>query len=72
MRTVVWIVTTVMAADPARGVFWEALALGVVVLSPRILTVRVAVRDLSRVIRRAARRRRSAAPLESTVDNVGG
>jgi hypothetical protein len=56
VRTFAWVGHTVWAADPASGAFWEALALGVVLLSPRLLTAKVAVRDLSRVIGRAIRR----------------
>jgi hypothetical protein len=72
VRTVGWVGSTLLAADPARSAFWEALVLGVIVLSPRILTARVAGRELSRAIVKAVRRRRSARAPESTVDGPVG
>jgi hypothetical protein len=41
-----WLVRTVRSADTGTRQFWEALVLGVILLSPRAATIGVAVRDL--------------------------
>jgi putative peptide zinc metalloprotease protein len=53
IRLVVWVVQTVAAADLGGEAFWEAIAFGMLLLSSRILTVWVAIRD-------ALRRRRTS------------
>ena len=45
IRLVVWIAATVAAADLGRSAFWEAVGFGALVLSSRLLTLGVAIRD---------------------------
>lgn len=48
VRVVRWVAASVASADPYRGAFWEALGFGLVLLSPELLTLWVAARDLAR------------------------
>jgi hypothetical protein len=61
VRTFAWVATTVWPIEPASVAFWEAVALGVTLLSPRVLTGAVALRDLGRR-GRIRRRRRPPSP----------
>jgi len=54
IRLVVWVAQTIAAAELGRSAFWEAVGFGALLLSSRVLTVWVAVRD-------AVRRRRTRA-----------
>jgi putative peptide zinc metalloprotease protein len=55
VRLVGWLAGSVVHAGPASEHFWEALVFGALILSPRALTLAVALRDL-----RAWRGRRAA------------
>ncbi|CAM5777865.1 hypothetical protein [Cellulomonas persica] len=55
-----WMRDSLVSAGPTSGAFWEALVLGVLLLSPRVLTAVVAVRDL--VARRGAADTRPSRP----------
>jgi putative peptide zinc metalloprotease protein len=46
-----WLAHSLAAADIGHSAFWEALAFGAVVLSSRLLTVYVIIRDLIRKLR---------------------
>ena len=46
IQLLTWIGEHMATGDPASIAFWEALAFGLLILSPRVLTLRVALRDL--------------------------
>ncbi len=46
IQLLTWIGENMATGDPASIAFWEALAFGLLILSPRVLTLRVALRDL--------------------------
>ncbi|AGL19085.1 hypothetical protein [Actinoplanes sp. N902-109] len=48
VRIVVWVAHTVAAAELGRPAFWEAAGFGALLLSSRILTLAVAIRDILR------------------------
>lgn len=52
VHLVAWLVRTLRTADPGRLAFWEALLFGVVILSPRLLTLGVFARAGLRRLRR--------------------
>jgi putative peptide zinc metalloprotease protein len=58
IRTVRWVGSTVAAADPGSGRFWEAIALAVVLLSPTVLTLGVLARDTRLALQCVSRRLR--------------
>ena len=46
IRLLTWIGENMATGDPSSTAFWEALAFGLLILSPRVFTLRVALRDL--------------------------
>jgi putative peptide zinc metalloprotease protein len=53
-RLLAWILGSIADAGPASEHFWEALVFGVLVLSPRLLVLGVALRDAHRWLARRA------------------
>jgi hypothetical protein len=68
-RLLSWMVRSLGTAGVAHVAFWEALAYGLIMLTPRLLTLGVALRDL---VRRLLARTRTGPPrLTTTGHDVG-